>query len=89
MIKPAKITLVLVVVLSLAGITFAQFRSGDQFGGPRRRTNGGTRGGSGSGSGSDPAVDPGVQTTPRGTGETIIDPVLMTRPATQPFSKTV
>ena len=74
MIKPAKITLVLVVVLSLAGITFAQFRSGDQFGGPRRRTNGGTRGGSGSGSGSDPAVDPGVQFTPRGTGETIIDP---------------
>jgi hypothetical protein len=82
-IKPAKITFVFVVVLSLAGMTFAQFGSGGQFSG-RRRT-----GGARSGSGSDPALDPGVQTTPRGTGETIIDPVLMTRPATQPFSKTV
>ena len=69
MIKPAKITLVLVVVLSLAGMTFAQFGSSDQFS-SRRRSTRGTRGNSGS----DPAVDPGIQDTDRGAGASIISP---------------
>jgi CxxC motif-containing protein (DUF1111 family) len=65
-IKPARITLVLVVVLSLAGMTFAQFAQGGQFGSGKRTAR--------KASGSDPAVDPGVQTTPRGLGDTIINP---------------
>jgi CxxC motif-containing protein (DUF1111 family) len=69
-IKPAKITLVVVVVLSLAGMTFAQ-SSGDQF--SRRRTTGSRNSSTSSTSGGDPS-DPGVQTTARGTGATIINP---------------
>jgi len=42
---------------------------------PRTHNRGGNGNGNGSGSsGGDPAVDPGAQTTPRGTGDTIIDP---------------
>ena len=61
MIKPAKITAVLVVVLSLAGITFAQEAAKNH-------------GGGGGGAGNSAAVDPGVQTGHRGTGATIINP---------------
>jgi len=60
-IKPAKITAVLVVVLSLAGITFAQEAAKNH-------------GGGGGGAGNSAAVDPGVQTGHRGTGATIINP---------------
>ena len=74
MIQPAKITFVLGVVLSLAGMTVAQVVPNRQFGSRRKAT------GSGSGSGSDPAVDPGVQTAPRGTGASII-----TNVATDPY----
>jgi CxxC motif-containing protein (DUF1111 family) len=65
-IKPAKITSVFVVVLFLAGMTFAQFGSGGQFGARRsvathnKTSNGG-----------DPS-DPGVQDTDRGAGASII-----------------
>ena len=63
MIKPATITAVLVVVLSLAGMTLAQIG---------RTASGNHHGGGG---GQDPqAVDPGVQTGSRGTGGTIINP---------------
>jgi len=58
-IQPAKITAVLVVVLSLAGATFAQHHGG---------------GGGGGGGGTGAAVDPGVQAASRGTGATIISP---------------
>jgi CxxC motif-containing protein (DUF1111 family) len=58
-IKPAKITSVLVVVLALAGMTFAQAGVAKRPKGP-------------GGGGGDPAVDPGVQTGARGTGGTII-----------------
>jgi CxxC motif-containing protein (DUF1111 family) len=58
-INPAKITSVLVVVLSLAGMTLAQTFN--------------HRAGRGSSQGGD-SIDPGVQTAPRGTGDTIINP---------------
>ena len=45
------------------------FQNGNQ--NPRNHNSGGS--GSGSSSGGDPAVDPGVQTTPRGTGDTVIN----------------
>jgi len=60
-IKPAKITSVLVLVLFLAGTTLAQ------------STNHHVRNSRRGGGGGDPS-DPGVQTTPRGTGDTIINP---------------
>jgi len=59
-IKPAKITLVLAVVLCLAGMTLAQVRN--------------FRHGKTNDPPGDPATDPGVQMTPRGTGDTIINP---------------
>jgi hypothetical protein len=61
-IKPAKITAVLVVVLSLAGVTFAQADFGNDRGGAAKNHPGG--GGS--------AVDPGVQARNRGTGQSLI-----------------
>jgi CxxC motif-containing protein (DUF1111 family) len=62
-IKPAKITAVLVVVLSIAGMTFAQ---ADRFN-HRDAAKSDHFGGGG-------AVDPGVQSRSRGTGATIINP---------------
>jgi len=61
-IRPAKITCVLVVALSLAGITFAQADAG-------KNNHGGGGGGGGQG-----VTDPGVQARSRGTGQTIISP---------------
>jgi CxxC motif-containing protein (DUF1111 family) len=59
-IRPTRVTSVLVVVLSLAGMTFAQTESAEH-----QRSGTSPRFGSG-------AVDPGVQTASRGTGVTLV-----------------